>query len=170
VTTADLIAGILDREGGAFTQHVSDHGGATKYGVTRAALEAFRGSPVTIAAVQALTREEAYEVFEHLYIIRSGFLHVLDERVRVLLCDWAVNSGVQTAIRWAQRTVGVEVDGVCGPITIGALNGWDGTTLLKLLGHARQTHYARICADDPSQVVFLEGWLNRNWVVAVDPL
>jgi lysozyme family protein len=170
VTIADLIAGILDRERGAFTQHASDHGGATKFGVTRAALEAFRGSPVTIAAVQALTREEAYEVMEHLYVIRSGFLHVADERVRVLLCDWAVNSGVETAIRWAQRTVGVGVDGVCGPITIGALNSWDGTRLLKALGHARQTHYARICANDPTQVCFLEGWLSRNWTVAVEPL
>lgn len=178
MTEVDIINAILDREGATYTDRPSDAGGPTKHGVTLAALAVFRGCSVTAAQLQALSREEAFEVLEHLYVVRSGFAHLEDERVRAMLCDWAVNSSVERATRWLQRTLGVQpVDGDCGPQTAAAANAIDGRELLKRLGLARQVMYVRTALGDvPADIVRttdldnLEGWLNRNWAVSVDPL
>ena len=178
MTEADVINGILTREGGTYTNRASDAGGPTRWGVTIPALAEFRGAAVTAADIEALSREEAYEVMEHVFIVRSGYRAIADERVRALLCDWAVNSSVARATRYLQRTIGVEpVDGECGPHTAAAANALDGRVLLKRLGLARQVFYVRTALGDIPPAVLrtsdldnLEGWLNRNWAVAVDPL
>ena len=178
MTAVAIINAILDREGGTYTDRPSDRGGPTRYGVTLPALAEFRGTPVTPAQVAALTREEAYEVLEHVFVTRSGYGRIADERVRALMLDWAVNSGVARASRYLQRTLGVEpVDGDCGPQTLAAANAMEGRSLLKRLGLARQVFYIRTALQDdrlptlpPSDLDNLEGWLNRNWAVAVDPL
>ena len=170
MTTREIIDGLLAREGGEYSDDPVDRGGPTKWGVTMPALAEFWGRSVTAAQVAALTREEAAEVYEHQYLNRSGFLHLLDERVRVLALDWAVNSGIGTATKALQRLVGVEADGVCGPVTLAAANARDGRALVKQLGLARQHFYVSIVRRDPEQIRFLDGWLNRNWAVTVEPL
>lgn len=178
MTEADILNGILEREGGEYTDRANDRGGPTRWGVTMPALADFRGAAVTPAQVAALSRDEAYEVLEHLYIVRSGYRAIADERVRAMLCDWSVNASALRATRWLQRTLGVEpVDGVCGPKTAAAANALDGRALLKRLGLARQVFYLRTALQDqrlpdlpPSDLDNLEGWLARNWAVAVDPL
>lgn len=178
MTEADILEAILTREGSAYTDRASDRGGPTRWGITIPALSDFRGTPVTAAQVAALTRDEAAEVLEHLYLVRSGYRAIADERVRALVVDWAVNSGVARATRYLQRTLGVEpVDGICGPQTVAAANALDARQLLKRLGWARQVFYVRTALQDsrlpdlpPSDLDSLEGWLNRNWAVAVDPL
>ena len=178
MTEADVINGILAREGGTYTDRASDRGGPTRWGVTIPALAQFRRAAVTATEIAALSREEAYEVMEHVFVVRSGFRAIADERARCLMCDWAVNSGVSLATRWLQRTLGVTpVDGVCGPQTAAAANALDGRLLLKRLGLARQQFYVRTALGDVSPELLrtsdldnLEGWLNRNWAVAVDPL
>ena len=170
MTVNEIIGGLLEREGGEYTDDPVDHGGPTRWGITMPVLAEFRRGPVTAAQVETLTRDEAAEVYEHLYLIRSGYLHILDESVRVMALDWAVNSGIGSATKALQRLVGVEVDGICGPLTIGAINRTDGRSLLKALGRARQAFYVHIVQQSPDQIRFLQGWLARNWAVSVDPL
>ena len=170
MTTAEIIAGVLDREGAEYTDDPVDRGGATRWGITQDTLSEWRGKPVSKDAVAALTRAEAAEIYEHLYLVRSGFLHLVDERLRVLVLDWAVNSGIGTATKALQRVLGVPVDGVCGPVTLSAANTSDPTAVLKQLGRQRQQFYVSIVKRDPEQIRFLAGWLGRNWSVAVDPL
>ncbi len=178
MTEAAIINGILDREGGTYSNRVSDKGGPTKWGVTLPVLAEFRGVSVKIDQLKALTRDEGYEVFEHLFIRQSGFERLADEDVRAMLCDWAVNTSVARATRWLQRALGVEpVDGQCGMQTAAAANAIDGRTLLKRLGLARQVFYVRTALTDiPVETIKttdldnLEGWLDRNWAVSVDPL
>jgi lysozyme family protein len=178
MTEADIINGILDREGGTYTNRASDKGGPTKWGVTQSTLGEFRGCVVTEAQVAALTRDEAYEVFEHIFVRRSGFDKLVDDNVRAMMCDWAVNSSVARATRWLQRTLDLSVvDGVCGPKTAEAANALNAKVLLKKLGLARQTFFIHTAlADVPDGVVHssdlenLEGWLNRNWALSVAPL
>lgn len=179
MTTADIVNGVLDREGETYTDRASDKGGPTKHGVTIPVLSTFRGRLCTAADIQALTREEAFECFEHLFVIRSGYEKLADERVRVLMIDWAINSDVPRATRWLQKTLGITVDGVFGPDTRDSANAINPRVLLKKLGLARQVFYIRTALQDdriPEGVVTstnlenLEGWLNRNWKVAVDPL
>ena len=179
MTTTDIINGRLLLEGGAYTDRPSDKGGPTRWGITIPVLSEFRKRLCTADDIKALTRDEAFEAIEHLFVIRSGFEKLTDERVRVLMIDWALNSDIPRATRWLQRTLGVTVDGVFGPETLGAANRHDGRLLLKQLGLQRQIFYVRTAIQDdriPEGVVTstnlenLEGWLNRNWKVAVDPL
>jgi lysozyme family protein len=170
MTVTEIINRVLDAEGEEYSNYPEDRGHETKWGVTMPVLAEFRGCSVTVSQLQALTREEAFEVFEHLYANRSGFLQIRDERVSAMLIDFAVNAGIGAATKALQGVLGVTVDGICGPVTVAAVNSWDGAALLKRLGLARQKFYVGLVKRDPSQVVFLEGWLNRNWAVAVDPL
>jgi lysozyme family protein len=179
MTEADIINGILEREGDKYTNFASDKGGPTRWGVTQQTLADFRGGPVTPEQVKALTREEAYEVLEHKFVARSGYQGLADDRVRAMMCDWAVNADVPRATRWLQRTIGATLDGVCGPKTLAMANAIRADVLMKKLGLARQVFYVRTALQDdriPDGVVErtdlanLEGWLNRNWAMSVAPL
>ena len=179
MTDADLINDRLALEGGTYSDWRSDKGGPTKWGITIPVLSTWRGRMCTADDIKALERDEAYQIIEHLYFKRSGYEKLADERVRALMVDWALNSDTPRATRWLQRTLGVAVDGVFGPDTLGAANTMDPKILLKKLGLNRAVFYVRTALQDdriPEGVVEntnlanLEGWIVRNWKVAVDPL
>ena len=76
--------------------------------------------------------------------------------------DMAVNSGVGMASKFAQRIVGVEDDGVIGDISIKAINEYHPNTFIFEFKRARGEFYQNIVAHNPSQSVFIDGWLRRN--------
>ena len=53
-----------------------------------------------------------------------------------------------------------EVDGILGPRTRASL-ACDTDALIRAVIQARRIFYEELARDDPSQAVFLEGWLNR---------
>jgi lysozyme family protein len=60
-----------------------------------------------------------------------------------------------------QEIVGVTTDGLMGPVTLGAVQSYDGRTLfLKLMAH-RLTFLTRLVSRDTSQVSFIYGWGKR---------
>ena len=82
-------------------------------------------------------------------------------RVAQIFVDWAVNSGVKTAIKAVQKIVGTTPDGIMGPITLKAINTYGPHTLFDKIKEARIKFYEDIVEENPSQKVFLKGWLNR---------
>lgn len=100
---------VLGHEAG-YVNDPADPGGETKWGISK------RSYPhVDIAN---LTREEAKEIY------RRDFWDPLADAhpaVRYQLLDFAVNSGIQTAIRKLQQAVRVADDGHWGPISRAAL-------------------------------------------------
>lgn len=75
----------------------------------------------------------------------------------LVLFDCGVNQGVSRAIRFAQKAVGVAVDGLIGPITIGAIKSASDTDfVLKMLAE-RERHYRSLKAFDR----YGKGWLSR---------
>lgn len=162
MTVDAIIDGILAREGGGtYTNAPSDHGGPTKYGVTQAALAAYRMAPATPEDVQALTEAEARAIYRRDFFVRPGFDKVPDPATQVLLMDWGVNSGPGIAIRALQRLLGVPNDGVLGPQTLLALSGLDAAKLYRRLAAARVRFIGDLLHNDPSQLVYARGWLNR---------
>lgn len=93
-------------------------------GITRRTLARWRGvSPwrkLPKAEVRALRRREAAAIYEALF-----WTPVAGDRlpagVDLALFDFAVNSGAARAVKALQRELRVRVDGVMGPITLGAL-------------------------------------------------
>ena len=60
-----------------------------------------------------------------------------------------------------QRLLGVEADGVVGPLTIAAVNKQSPADLFARIKAARITFLNDIVKNNPSQKIFLKGWINR---------
>jgi lysozyme family protein len=161
---------VLDHEGwGSYTTHPLDKGGPTRWGITLATLADWRGQPVDPSDVEALTEEEASAIYRARYWAPMRGDQISHQGVATKCFDASVNMGVgtasrlvQLACRWCGRSV--YLDGVFGPVTLGAVNACEPGEFLHQLSNAMQMHYRGIVARDPSQRVFLRGWLARaSW-------
>ena len=85
---------------------------------------------------------------------------IMNQMVADNIYDFAVNSGVGRAVRYAQRIVGAVEDGVMGPKTIKAINSNIHTFVTEYKA-ARLEFIRKIVARDESQRVFLHGWETR---------
>ena len=155
-----IINDIIEVEGD-FTDDPTDHGGATRWGVTQATLEAWRGSPVSVEDVRTLSITEARLILEDLYIKKPGFDRIASEVLRDCLVDYGVNSGPSAAIKALQRCLGVKADGVIGSETERAANIKPGTWLSVKVTAQRIRHLGRIVTNDHTQARFAAGWANR---------
>jgi len=158
-----VIDDILDVEGG-YVNLGADHGGPTKYGVTLQTLREFRGVPVSVADLRALTRAEARDIYIERYYERPG-LNALPEALQPFMLDFAVHSGPPRAVRHLQGVVGAAVDGVVGPETVDRSGRYVDTRgevgAVVDLVEDRLQMLAGVVVEDPSQAVFMKGWVAR---------
>jgi lysozyme family protein len=70
-----------------------------------------------------------------------------------------VNAGLVRATKLLQQTLGVAVDGALGPRTIAAATSADWNALYT---GVRIAFYERLIENDPSQIVWRNGWRNRG--------
>jgi lysozyme family protein len=163
MTTQEILEGVLGREGWPkFTNIKQDRGGPTKGGITKRTLEQWRGRPCTIKELQNLKKAEALEILERRYVDSNGIRKVKDDLLRAHLTDDAVLSGPVLAVKDLQRALGVKRDGIIGPVTLGKIAGVGERETSRLLAIARTIRLARIVANDPTQLVFLVGWVTRS--------
>lgn len=111
---------VLASEGG-YVDDSRDSGGATKYGVTLATLQAVRGGSVTKQDVANLTMDEASAIYRKLYWDKVDG-DDLPAGVDYAVFDYAINSGPARAVKALQKTVGTDIDGSIGPKTMAALD------------------------------------------------
>jgi lysozyme family protein len=156
-----LIDRLIQREGG-FSDNPADKGGPTNYGITLATLVSWRGHPCSKREVRAMDRAEAREIYCHRYWIEPGF-HLLDISpvVQEMLFDTAVHSGPGQAVKLLQQAVGVEPDGIIGPVTREAVCRFESTTLAALFMGERIHFLGRLITRDPDQSPFAGGWMGR---------
>lgn len=158
---SDLIESILASEGG-FVDHPADRGGATNFGITLATLGEWRGAPVTAADVAALTEVEARRIYRRRYLEDPGFDRIADPDLRLVVVDAGVLHGTGWGSRRLQEIAGAAVDGVVGEQTLAMVNGNpDPGALRRAFVRRRIVKIGEIVRRDPSQAVFLVGWLNR---------
>lgn len=167
-TIDGMVADILRREGG-FVHHAADRGGPTNFGITQRTLSAYLGRAATVEEVRSLSAELAAEIYRRDYFVAPR-LDGLPERIQPFVFDSAVNHGPRRAVRFVQQVCGsagfgpVAVDGICGPQTRRIATEAEramGDWLLAALVEERRNFYRQIVASDPSQRVFLDGWMNR---------
>ena len=165
---SQMIDDILRREGG-YVDHAADRGGPTKYGITQKALTGWRERPVTADDVRAMTEEEARNIYRAFYFERPK-LNRLPETIQAQMFDITVNSGPKQAVRLLQRALNATSfgplieDGLLGSQTINAARHAVrilGDELNNVLVEERRDFYHAIVAFNPSQKVFLKGWLKR---------
>lgn len=152
---------ILKIEGG-FVDHPNDKGGATKYGITIQTLSDFLGKEVSKEDIHNLDIETAKKIYKQNYWDRMKLDFVFDDELSDFLFDQAVNRGVRSIACMVQTAVGVKADGIIGRITLGAIDSRNPKKLLQELVARSQMEYVRIVESNPSQLVFLRGWLSRT--------
>lgn len=154
-TVEEMIDDIIRREGG-YVDHPVDRGGPTKYGITQATLSAWLGRQASVEDVKRMTEITAREIYLENYY-RKPHIDQLPPVLQPFMLDSAVNHGPRKAVQMLQDVLGVVQDGVIGLKTIRAAERF----LLDNLISARRDFYHNIVINDPSQRVFLKGWLNR---------
>ena len=88
------------------------------------------------------------------------------QEVANALYDFAVNSGVKTAVKKIQEALqwkkleGIVADGILGAKTLEAINSIDGNELCNALCDKRKAFFEEI-AKKGQNAKFLKGWLNR---------
>lgn len=160
-----MLDDLLKREGG-YVDHPADRGGPTNHGITLATLRSWRGdSNLAAKDVQKLTEAEAREIYTAKYYHAPKVNH-LPESLRSAMFDACVNHGSRKAWMLLQRAAneqgcGLLVDGQPGPKTFAAIEGCGEKKLLQDFIRERHLFYDAIVLRDPTQRVFLKGWLNR---------
>jgi lysozyme family protein len=134
---------------------------------------ALHGTKYGISAASYPTEDIANITKEHAkFLYKRDFwnrIHAdeLYDGVAFQTFDFAVNSGINTAVRYLQRAVGVADDGVWGPISKkAAFNAGETDTLLRLNG-LRLDYMTRLS----TWPTFGKGWARRiakNLLYAAD--
>lgn len=155
-TLDQVITAIELREGGsAVTADPLDKGGRTQFGISETANpEAWSDGVVT--------EQEARAIYLQKYVVHPKF-DTLPSILQPLCIDWGVISGPQLVIMRLQTLLNVTPDGALGAHTLAALPITpEGLIRVQnLLVAARIRQVGKIVAKDPSQVKYVNGWLNR---------
>lgn len=89
----------------------------------------------------------------------------LDKIDSQIICNeiflFGYNAGKRTAIRKAQKIVGVTVDGYIGMQTINALNNYDPSRFSMEFDELELQYYADLILQKPSFAIYRNGWVNR---------
>ena len=149
-----IIDAIIAKEGG-FSNDSTDLGGRTDKGISeRAHPDAWSDNKIT--------DEEARAIYEQKYLKHTRIDQIPDHHLRHHVADFAVNSGPFIAIQKLQIVLRVTVDGVIGPETLAAIQKVHPEAINNGLVAERVKLIGRIVVKNPSQLKFLNGWLERS--------
>lgn len=160
---------------GGYSNHPDDKGGETYKGIARNMWGSWGGWKIIdryktskLASKQfsnvlsgSIELEDMVEAF-----YRANFwnkIHgddIMNQLVAENIYDFAVNSGISRAVKYAQRIAGVTEDGIMGRMTIKAINQNIEGFVTKYKA-SRLAFLHKIVVNNPSQQVFMRGWTNR---------
>lgn len=165
---------VLAAEGG-YANIPADRGGETYRGITRKNFPNWKGWTIIdqnkpLRHNQFIKNDELDKLVVDFY--KANFwdplnLDRINSNIATLTFDFAVGSGTITAARALQRIVNnitganLTIDGRIGARTIAAINSAQPKAIYDALMQHRIDFFKRIAANDPSQQIFLKGWLNR---------
>lgn len=157
-----IIENVLVTEGWPeYTDDPVDRGGATKGGVTLAALSAYRGHPATKEDLQDLTKEEALLLYEKNYILDPSFDKIADEALREHVIDCGVLHSTKRATEWLQEIIGTRIDGKFGCVSQAFVNEGNARDIAVKLAVKRIRFIGALVEKRRDQAKYVEGWLIR---------
>lgn len=138
------------RDRGNWTSGVIGQGmnNGTKYGISAMSYPA--------EDIKNLSLERAKILYQRDFWWKAG-CDAVPDAVKFDLFDMAVNSGVKPAIRTLQKSVGVDDDGVIGPVTMQAINSMNPVRFVARFNGYRLQFMSSL-STWPS---FGRGWANR---------
>ena len=154
---------LWDLEGG-YVNHPKDKGGRTNRGVTEDVfLKYFPGEDI-----RELTFCQFWEISRK-YWDRWRADEIENQSIAELLVDFTYHSGSYGVII-PQRVLMVKQDGIVGEKTLKALKSVDKEWFFNEVLSQREEFLRRIARKNPSQKVFLNGWMNRLRKFAFIPM
>jgi uncharacterized protein (TIGR02594 family) len=146
---------VLVHEGG-YTNHSSDPGGPTNFGITIHDARAHWKKDATAADVRGMPLAVAKEIYRSKYwdALRCDDLPA---GVDYAVFDYGVNSGIARSAKVLQRFVGADVDGEIGPETIAAAVRANAADLIGRICDERLTFLQGLSTWS----VFGKGWGRR---------
>lgn len=181
---------------GYYVNNPNDKGGETYIGIARNIHPSWIGWPIVDEYKKSLNRplknnevirdlriEPFVKDFYHSLWVSNNFGKIKDQNTANILYDWFINSGYIAAKTKDPETFGVDeilnrnfkkslkLDGRFDTDTIQAINQVDNVKLYNLIKYERINFYKNLVKKNPSQIVFLKGWLSRiNSFVDLNPL
>lgn len=159
---------------GGFVDHPMDKGGPTNKGITIHTLSAFRKRECTIEDIKNIQDQEARAIYKTFFWDPLSLEYLIDEPSQIAIFDIAINRGNKRSAKYAQLATnmilsknnpqGVKpliADGILGSRSIEAINSVPCGTFLKEFYFNVVSGYTAIVRLNPTQKVFLKGWLNR---------
>lgn len=157
---------IINVEGVKYTNTPGDKGGPTKFGITQATYSAYLKRPATADDVKNMTMEIAIDVYKKMFWTFFN-LDLYPVEFQHLIFDMYVNhspAGVGKIIQKSLNDMGSKlvVDGVVGHKTLNEIPFYKQNVLFNTILNRRSEYYNLICKNDPTQLKFLNGWLNNR--------
>lgn len=146
---------------GFYSNSKADLGGATKFGITLYSWAVYTKKEVTSKDVMMITPQMAKDFYLATYWIPLRCDLIKSETLKYIIFDQAINRGTPTVVRQMQKILGLKVDGIFGDNTLSALNAQDEGFSLRFAFDC-QDSYCQLVQRNPSQLVFLSGWINRT--------
>jgi len=160
MTVRDQVADILREFEGHDSNRAHDHGGLTHYGLTLATYQGYKPG-ATAKDLLALTFDQVVDVITEVFALQPGFARITNDRLRLAVIDFAINSNVVAAVKALQESVGAHVDGIFGPDTEQIVNLSSSVRAFECVLAKRLRRYARIIRADKTQLDHIGGWINR---------
>ena len=159
-----IVLDIINSEGSIYTNYSTDAGGPTKYGITIPAFREFLGRPVDAEDIKSINLDTAKLFYAHWY--DKYQIDSYPAVFRHAFVDTIVNNGYGGASGLLQRSLVflgqiVRIDYDAGPATRAAVKNVDVDLLKEVFLNEREAKVRSIVANDSSQEMYLEGWLNR---------
>ena len=150
---------LLQIEGG-FVNHPNDLGHCTNMGVTIQTYRDYCGQDKTVKDLKNMSYETWQNIMKDLYWDKCLADRIDNQSLAEIIVDWCVNSGTQ-GLRKVQEIAGCKPDGIAGPITLSMINTSNAESLFNRIWDARKQFYTNIVKKNPTQKVFMNGWMNR---------
>lgn len=140
---------------GGFSDHPSDYGGATNFGITQKTYSDWLFKKgIGDRPVQQITKQETEQIYWEEYWLPSGAESFILP-LAIIHFDTAVNFGVWGAFDFLEEATGLKDLEQIKRIA-------NNVETAIAYCHARIEYRHRRCQENPSQKAFLQGWLNRD--------
>jgi len=151
----NALKAVLHHEG-SFVNHPLDPGGMTNLGCTKTVWEEWCGHPVTEQDMRDLEAEDVAPLYKAKYWDKVKG-DDLPAGIDYIVFDAAINSGPGRASKWLQECVGVQPDGIIGPMTLQVARAMVPMDLVNLYCDKRLAFLKELKTWD----VFGKGWERR---------